>query len=239
MDSINSAGLFALSALWLSFSGGPVMAQNSPTESERVSIDADANTPRQALMRDMILGGAKPTRNVRSGILDWETGAFQMRGERLKSGSRWSESVRAGSRWQRTYAAELNFWDRATSGIAVEAGARFARTLNGINGGPLLTNSTKTVERMAYVGVQISPSSSIRLIGFDNGGGPDEPIAQRVSRIANGESAAREGAAMEIGRFETGPGDALWQPHVRLRLERGRIEARSNTSATLTWKVSL
>jgi hypothetical protein len=177
--------------------------------------------------------------NARSRMLDWGTGGLELRGERLKSGSRLIDTVRLGSRWQRTYVAEVSFRESATPDIAFEAGARLERTNRGAAGGPLFTNRAKTAAQMAYVGAQISDSASIRLIGFDNGGWSEGAIGRLVSRIANGEPAARKGAAIEIGGFRFQPGNARWDPQFKLRLERGRTAARSDTSATISWKVRL
>ena len=58
---------------------------------------------------------------------------------------------------------------------------------------------------------------------------------QLISRVANGEPAARKSTAMEIGRFGFQPGNAHWEPQLKLRIERGRIAARSDASATMSW----
>jgi hypothetical protein len=44
---------------------------------------------------------------------------------------------------------------------------------------------------------------------------------------------------MEIARFGFQPGNARWDPQFKLRVERGRSAARSDTSATISWKVRL
>jgi hypothetical protein len=219
----------------LTFSGGTAMAQENASAMDRVSTDARAKDPIQDGVRALISGGGQLRRNARSSMLDWGTGGFELRGERLKSGSRLIDTARLGSRWQRTYAVDVSFWESATPNIAFEAGARLERTNRGAAGGPLLNNPTKTISQMAYVGAQTSDFASIRLIGFDNGGWSEAATGQLVSRIANGEHAAREGAAIEIERFGFRPMNAQWQPLRKLRLERGRIAAKSDISATISW----
>jgi hypothetical protein len=237
MGSINWVGRFALGVLSLCFSGGTALAQENASAMNWVSIDARAKDRIQDGGRAVISGDGQL--NARSRMLDWGTGGLELRGERRKSGSRLIDTVRLGSRWQRTYVAEVSFWESATPDIAFEAGARLERTNRGAAAGPLLTNRAKTVAQMVYVGAQISGSASIRLIGFDNGGRSEGASGRLVSRIANGELAACKGAAIEIGGFGFQPGNARWDPQFRLRLERGRTAARSDTSATISWKVHL
>jgi hypothetical protein len=79
----------------------------------------------------------------------------------------------------------------------------------------------------------------VRLIGFDNGGWSEGATGQLASRNANGEPAARKGAAMEIARSGFHSGNARWNPQFKLRVERGRTAGRSDTSATISWKVRL
>lgn len=240
MGSINWVGRSALmGVLSLSFSGGTALAQENADAMDKASIDLRARDPFRDGVRAMTSGGGQLRRHARSRMLDWGTGGFELRGERLKSGSGWIDALRLGSRWQRTYAADVRFWESAAPAIAFEVGARLERTNRGVTGGPLLTHSTKTVAQMAYVGAQISQSASIRLIGFDDGGWSDGANGQLISRIANGEPAARKGAAIEIGRFGFQPGNARGDPQFKLRVERGRTAARSGTSATLSWKVRL
>lgn len=202
-------------------------------------IDVRGENPRPDKARDTISGGGQLRRNARSGTLDWGTGGFEVRGERLKWGSRSTDTVRLRSQWRRTYAADMRFWENAAPGISFEAGARLERTSSGVAGGPLLSRSTKSVAQMAYIGAQMSDSSSIRLLAFDNGGWSEGASGELVRRIVNGERAARKGAAIELGRFEFRPGDARWEPQFKLRVERGRTVARSDTSAMMFLKVSL
>jgi hypothetical protein len=237
MGSINWVGRSALGVLSLCFWGGAALAQENARAMNRVSIDARTEDRFQDGGRAMTSGDGQL--NAKSRMLDWGTGGLELRGERRKSGSRLIDTVRLGGRWQRTYVAEVRFWESATSDIAFDAGARLERTNRGAAGGPLLTNRAKTVVQMAYVGAQISDSASIRLTGFDNGGWSEGAIGRLVSRIANGEPAARKGAAIEIGGFGFQPGNARWDPQFRLRLERGRTAARPDTSATISWKVRL
>jgi hypothetical protein len=196
MGSINWVGRSALGVLSLSFPGGTALAQENASAMNRVTIDARAKDRFQGGGRAMTSGDGQL--NAKSRMLGWGTGGFELRGERRKSGSRLIDTVRLGSRWQQTCVAEVSFWESATPDIAFEAGARLERTNRGAAAGPPLTNRSKTVTQMAYVGAQISDSASIRLIGFDNGGRSEGAIGRLVSRIANGEPAARKGAAIEI-----------------------------------------
>jgi hypothetical protein len=237
MGSINWVGKCASGVLSLSFSGGAALAQDNVRVVDRVSIDARAKDPIQDGVRAFISGGGQLRRNARSSMLDWGTGGFELRGERLRSGSRLIDNVRLGSQWQRTYAADVSFWESATPDIVFEAGARLERTSRGVAVGPLLTSPTKTVAQMAYVGVQISASASIRLIAFDNGGWSEGATEQLVSRIVNGEPAAGKGAALEIGKSGFRPATVRWDPEFKLRAERGRTGTRSATSATISWEV--
>lgn len=239
MGSINWVGRSAVGVLSLAFSGGTALAQENAGAMDRVPIDTGAREPFRYGVRAMPSRGGQLRRKIRSSVLDWGTGGFELRGERLRSGIRLIDSVRLGFPWQRTYAADVRFWQSATPEITVEAGARVARTRRGVAPGPLLTSRTKTLARMAYVGVQISDAASIRLIRFDNGGGTDDATGQNIGRIPNGEPAARKGAAIEIGRSGLQAGNARWSPQFTLRVERGRTAARSATSATLSWKVRL
>jgi hypothetical protein len=237
MGSISWIGRSALEVLSLSFSGGTALARENAAAMERVSIDARAEDPRQDRVRDTMSGGGPLRRNAKSAMLDWGTGGFEVRGERLKWGSRSTDTVRPGSQWRRTYAADISYWENAAPGITIEAGARLDRTNSGVAGGPLLSRSTKSVAQMAYVGAQMTDSSFIRLCAFDNGGWSGGATRQNINRIVNGERAARKGAAIEIGRFEFQPGNARGEPQFKLRVERGRIAARSDTSATLSFQV--
>jgi hypothetical protein len=235
MDSINWIGRSALSVLSLSLSGGAALAQENPSATGRVSVDARSEDHFWEEVRDLTSGNGELRRNAKSTRLDWGTGGFELRGERLKSGSRLMDGVRLGGRRQRTVAADVSFWESAAPGIALEVGARLERTSRRSAGGPLLTGATKTVAKMAYVGVQIG-SSSIRLVGFDKSGWSEGAAGRLVTRVANGEPAARTGAALEIGVFGFQPGDVRLEQRLTLRMERGRIAARSGASATISWK---
>lgn len=239
MGSISWIGRSALGVLSLSFSGSAALARENAGAMERSAIDARTENPRQDQARYTIPGGGELRRHAKPGMLDWGTGGFEVRGERLKWGSRSTDTVRLESQWRRTYAADMSFWENAAPGVAFEAGARIERTSSRVAGGPLLSRSTKSVAQMAYVGAQLSDSSSIRLLGFDNGGWSAGGTGALISRIVNGERAARKGAAIEIGRFEFRPGDARREPQFKLRVERGRAAARSDTSATISCKISL
>lgn len=236
MGSINWIGIFALQVLSHSLLGGTALAQENTAATERRSSDARARNPHPDEVRDTISGRGQVHRNAKSGVLEWGTGGFELRGERLKSGSKLISAVRGGSQWRRTYAADMRFWANAAPGIVFEAGARFEHTNSGVQRGPLLTDSTQSAAKMAYVGAQMSGSSSIRLLGFDNGGWTGGTTWELVSRIANGEPAARQGAAIEIGNFAFRPGDAGREPQFKLRFERGRTAGSSDTSATISWE---
>ena len=238
MDSINWVGR-ALGLLSLSFFEGPALARENAGAMDRVLFDARARDRFQDQAREMVSGGGQLRGRARASMLDWGTGGLELRGERLKSGSRMVDTVRPGARWQRTYAADVSFWQSGTADIAFAAGAGIERTKRGVAGGPLLSTPTKTVAHMAYVGAQISGSASIRLIGFDNGGWSAGATGQLVSRLANGEAGARKGAAVEIGRFGFQAGHARSDPQFKLRMERGRTPTRSETSATISCKVPL
>jgi hypothetical protein len=239
MGSINWIGRSALAVLSLSFSGSTALARENAGAIERLSMDARAENPRQDRVRDPISGGGQLRTNARSGMLDWGTGGFQVRGQRVGWGRKLIDTVRSGSQWRRTYAADMSFWEDAAPGITFEAGARIDRTSSGVAGGPLLSRSTKSVTQMAYVGAQISDSSFIRLLAFDNGGWSEGATGALISRIVNGERAARKGAAIEIGRFQFQSGNARGEPQFKLRAERGHIAARSDTSVTISYKVRL
>jgi hypothetical protein len=239
MGSINWTGRSALGVLSLSFLGSAAQAQKNAGTMERFSIGARPESPREFQVRDTISGTGQLRINARSGMLDWGTGGFGLRGERLRWGRRSIDTVRLEGQWRRTYAADMRFWRNAAPDIVLEVGARLERTNSGMAGGSLLTSSTKSIAQMAYVGAQISDSSSIRLLGFDNGGWSANATRELVSRIVNGGPAARKGAAIEIGRFEFRPGDARWEPQFKLRVERGRTAARADTSATISCKVRL
>lgn len=236
MGNINWIGRPALGVLTLCFLGSTALAQANGPAMEPVLTGARAENSRHNRAQDSIFGDGQPRRNARSGVLDWGTGGVALRAERLRWGSKAADTLRLGSRWQRTYAADVSFRESATADIAIEAGARLERTSRGLPRGALLTNSTNTVTQIAYVGAQLSGSASIRLIGFDRGGWSDGATGQLVSRIANGEPAARKGAAIEIWRFASRPGDAREEPQFTLRVERGRIAARPEISANLSWK---
>lgn len=239
MNGINWVGRSALGMLSLSFVEGTAMALENAGAMDRTSIEAGAKDPFEDGVRATISGGSQLRRNTGSSMLDWGTGGFELRGERLKPGIRLIDAVRLGTRWQRTDAADVSFWESATPDIAIEAGARLERTNRGAAVGPLLIRPTKTVAQMAYVGAQISGFASIRLIGFDNGGWSDGATGQLASRIANGEPAARKGVAIEIARTGYQPGNARWNPQFKLRVEHGRTAARPDTSAIISWKVRL
>jgi hypothetical protein len=234
MGSINWVGS-ALGLLSLPSSGDTAPAREHAGAMDRISVASEARYPFfQDRVRAMTSGDDQLRRTSRSSMLDWGTGGFELRGERLKSGSRPVDTVRLTTRWQRTYAVDVSFRE---SGF--ETGARLERTNRRVAGGPLLINSTKSVAQMVYAGAQISHAASIRLIGFDSGGWSESATGAIVSRIVSGEPAARKGAAIEIGRFGFQPENARRDPQLKLRVERGRTGTRSATSATISWKVRL
>ena len=235
MDSINWIGRSALGVLSLSLSGGSALAQENASATGRVSVNARFEDRFQEEARGLASGSGEPRRKARSGMLDWGTGGFELRGERLLSGSRLPDAVPLGGRRQRTYAADVRFWESAAPEIAFEVGARLERTNRRAAGGPLLADTTKTVAKMAYVGVQIG-TSSIRFVGFDNSGWSEGAAGRLVTRLVNGEAAARKGAAVEIGMFGLQPGNGRPEHRFTLRIEHGQIAARSGSSATLSWK---
>jgi hypothetical protein len=234
MESINWIGRSALGVLSLSLSGATALAQENasstvrasanPRSEDRFREEACGWTPRDGGLR----------RKARSAMLDWGTGGFELQAERLMSGGSLPDAARLGGRRQRTYAADVRYWESAAPGIAFEVGAHLERTSRRAAGGSLLTGTTTTVGKMAYVGVQLG-ASSIKLVGFDTGGWSGA-AGQLATRLANGEPAARKGAAIEVGMLGSLPGYGRPEPRFTLRLERGQIAARSGASATLSWK---
>jgi hypothetical protein len=235
MDSINWIGRSALVMLSLSLSGATALAQENASATGRVPVNPRSEDRVQGDARDLASGGGELRRKARSAMLDWGTGGFELRGERLASGSRLLDTARLGGRRQRTYAADVRLWESAAPGMAFEVGAHFERTNRRAAGGPLLAETTKTVARTAYVRVQLG-SSSIRLVGFDHGGWSEGAAGRFANRVTNGEPAPRRGAAIEIGMFGLQPGNARPEHRFTLRMEHGQIAARSGASATLSWK---
>ncbi|MDR7156708.1 hypothetical protein J2W40_003553 [Sphingobium xenophagum] len=172
MGSINGIGRSALGVLSRSLlaSAAQTQTQENAGVMERSVVDARGENPQHDRMRGTISRGGQLRTNARSGMLDWGTGGFELQGERTGPASKVIDTLRRGSRWQRTYAADLSFWENAALGIALAAGARLERPNSGVAGGPLPSASTKSVAQMAYVGAQISDFSSITLLAFDNGG---------------------------------------------------------------------
>jgi hypothetical protein len=234
MESINWIGRSALGVLSLSLSGATALAQENASSTFRASANprSEDRFPEEA--RGWAPGDGGLRRKARSAMLDWGTGGFELQAERLMSSGSLPDAARPGGRRQRTYAADVRYWESAAPGIAFEIGAHLERTSRRAAGGPLLTGTTKTVDKMAYIGVQIG-ASSIKLVGFDTGGwsGADGRLA---TRLANGEPAARKGAAIEVGMLGSLPENGRPEPRFTLRLEQGQIAARSGASATLSWK---
>ena len=239
MGSINWVGDTALVGLALALPAGTAVAQKDASGMNRISIDARAKDRFQEEMRATQADDGQSRIKIRSGRLEWETGGFEMKGERRRTGSKLMDAFRLGTRWQRTYAADVRAWASPTTGFDIEAGARLERTNRGVAGGPLLTRSTKFVARTVFVGAQISDTSSIRLLAFDDGGWSEGAIGELVTRTVNGEPTARQGTAIEIGRSPLQSENVRRIPEFKVRLSRGHAGASSDTSATVSYRVRL
>ncbi len=238
MRRMGCTGNRVASMLLFAVANSPALAADRTENEQSFPLASPINESREDQWQDGSVNRTVPHISARASSTDWGTGGFNFVGQRIKSGSKSPITEPIEHQWRRIYAADAAFWQSASNGIVIGAGAHVSRTKSGTSGGPMLTRPTKSISRSAYVGAQIGDVTSIKLIAFDEGGWSGSDTNDMVVRIVNGERFARKGGAVEIGIFAIEPRVSDSGPEVKLRFENARTaSANADATASLSFKM--
>jgi hypothetical protein len=171
---------------------------------------------------------------ARSAAIDWGTGAFALRGERIRSGSKSSPFGEVRRQWLRSFAANAQISQNAIADLSVAAGASLASSNRGAAGEPVLNSPTQAHYREAYFAIQRGDQLQAKFRVFDLGGWSPDNLSDSINRLTNGETRARNGIALDLARLAPSKGNGWQDPYLDLHFERSTSRATgAATSAEL------
>lgn len=144
---------------------------------------------------------------------EWDGSALYLSLDHRRVGSKANDQrLAADGPWIRRNDLKGRYEYELSPDLSVSLGGEVAYTRTGSAIGPLLTRRTTTLSHELGLALS-SPSVELSVSHFRLGGWERAPIGELANRMANGESMARHGMALELQRKGTG------ERGLRLRFE--------------------